>query len=233
MDPDISAVAALIGDSTRARMLWALMGGLALPAGELAMSANVAPQTASAHLSRLLEGKLLRAEAQGRHRYYRLASPEIATAIEALANVAPRAKVHIQQETDSSNPLRFARTCYNHFAGTVAVRINDALQDRRLLALSRGKEYRLTSEGQRWFKELGIDIETMKSRRCVFARPCLDWSERRHHLAGTLGTALLQRFFELKWVVRIDKTRALRVTYEGQEQLSKLLAINFKPRSSA
>lgn len=230
MDADISAVAALIGDPTRAQMLWALMGGLALPAGELAINANVAPQTASAHLSKLLEAKLLRAEVQGRHRYYRLASPEIAAVIEALATLAPRTKVEIQQETEKSNPLRFARTCYNHFAGTFSVQINDALQERRFLTLrrDRDKEYGVTSEGQHWFKELGIDLTIMQSRRSAFARPCLDWMERRHHLAGTLGAALLQRFFELKWVVRIDKSRALRVTHKGQEQLGKLLGIDFK-----
>ncbi len=209
-------------------MLWALMGGLALPAGELAMSANVAPQTASAHLSKLVEGKLLRAEVQGRHRYYRLASPEIGAVIEALATVAPRTTAQVRRETDKSNPLRFARTCYNHFAGILAVQINDALQERGFLALTREKQYRVTDEGRDWFEKLGIDIAAMESNRSGFARQCLDWTERRHHLAGALGTALLQRFFELKWVVRIDKTRAVRITHKGQEQLSKMLAINFK-----
>jgi DNA-binding transcriptional ArsR family regulator len=226
MEADISAMAALIGDPTRAQILWALMSGLALPAGELAMTANVAPQTASAHLSKLLEGKLLKAEVQGRHRYYRLASAEISAVIEALASVAPRKKLQTAQQTEKNNPLRFARVCYNHFAGRLAVQINDALQERGLLALRRDKEYMITSKGQGWFTELGIDFANMKSRRSAFARPCLDWTERRHHLAGTLGTALLQRFFELKWVARIDKTRALRVTHKGQEQLSKLLGIN-------
>lgn len=228
MDADISAVAALIGDTTRAQMLWALMSGLALPAGELAMSANVAPQTASAHLSKLLEGKLLSAEIQGRHRYYRLASPEIGAVIEALATVAPRRDVEVRQETGQSNPLRFARTCYNHFAGTLAVQINEALQERGFLTPGRDKQYRVTNEGRVWFEELGIDIAEIKSDRSGFARQCLDWTERRHHLAGALGTRLLQRFFELKWVVRVDRTRAVRVTHKGQEQLGKLLGIDFK-----
>jgi len=128
MNADISAVAALIGDPTRAQMLWALMGGVALPAGELARSANVAPQTASAHLAKLLEGKLLDAEVQGRHRYYRLASSEIGAVIEALATVAPPMKARVRQETGQTNPLCFARTCYNHFAGALAVQINEALR---------------------------------------------------------------------------------------------------------
>jgi DNA-binding transcriptional ArsR family regulator len=227
MEADISTVAALIGDPTRAQMLWALMGGLALPAGELAMSANVAPQTASAHLSKLLEGKLLRAEVQGRHRYYRLASPEIGAVIEALANVAPRTTAYARPETDKTNPLRFARTCYNHFAGTLAVQINEALQERGFLIPSPSKQHRVSDKGRVWFEELGIDVATMQSGRSSFARQCLDWTERRHHLAGTLGAALLQRFFELKWVARIDKTRALRVTHKGQYQLSKMLEIDF------
>lgn len=228
MEADISVIAALIGDSTRAEMLWALMGGLALPAGELAMSANVAPQTASAHLSKLLDGRLLSAEVQGRHRYYRLASPEIAAVMEALATVAPRRTGPMRQETGHSNPLRFARTCYNHFAGTLAVQINEALQQRKLLAPGPDKQYRVTKEGGLWFKNLGINIPEMNSNRTRLARQCLDWTERRHHLAGPLGTALLQRFFELRWLARVDRTRAVRVTHKGQEQLRRLLGIDFR-----
>jgi DNA-binding transcriptional ArsR family regulator len=227
-DADISAVAALIGDPTRANILWALMGGVALPAGELARSANVAPQTASAHLSKLLEGKLLGAEVQGRHRYYRLARPEIGAVIEALATVAPRTKAQLRQETGPGNPLRFARTCYNHFAGSLAVQINEALQERGLLAPERNKQYRVTEEGRVWFEELGVKIAEIQPGRSAFARQCLDWTERRHHLAGALGTALLQRFFELRWVARMDRTRAVRVTHKGQEQLGKLLGIHLK-----
>jgi DNA-binding transcriptional ArsR family regulator len=228
MNEDFSAVAALIGDPTRAQMLLALMGGLALPAGELAMCANVAPQTASAHLSKLVQGKLLSAEVQGRHRYYRLASAEVAAVIEALAAVAPRPKTPARREFEQSNPLRFARTCYSHFAGTLAVEINDALQQRRLLAPGRDKKYLVTRDGQLWFEKLGINMAEMKSERSGFARPCLDWTERRHHLAGALGTALLNRFFDLQWLARIGKTRAVRVTHKGQEQLGKLLGIKFR-----
>ena len=229
MDADISAIAALIGDSTRAQMLWALMGGLARPAGELAMSANVAPQTASAHLSKLLEAKLLTAEVQGRHRYYRLAKPEVGVAIEALASLAPRTTLSTRLKGDETNPLAFARTCYNHLAGTLAVEINDVLQQRGALIPKRDKQYRVSSEGRLWFKELGVDIPEIQPNGSNYvARQCLDWTERRHHLAGALGTALLQRFFEMRWIARIDKTRAVRVTTKGQEQLRKLLGIDFR-----
>lgn len=228
MDPDISAIAALLGDSTRARMLWCLMDGLARPAGELAMSANVAPQTASAHLSRLVGRKLLRAEAQGRHRYYRLASPQVAALIEALATLAPRTEKPVRQETEHINPLAFARTCYNHLAGTLAVQINDALQKHRFLVAGRDRQYGVSHEGCLWFMDLGIDISEIRSNRSALARPCLDWTERRNHLAGALGNALLQRLFATKWIARVDQTRMVRVTIKGQEQLRKLLGIDFR-----
>jgi DNA-binding transcriptional ArsR family regulator len=227
MDADISTVAALIGDATRAQMLWALMGGVALPAGELAMSANVAPQTASAHLSKLLEANLISAEPQGRHRYYRLANPDIGAVIEALATVAPRSYASGRDGARDRNPLRFARTCYKHLAGTLAIQVNEALLHRAILLRDDSKRYRVTGEGQAWFEKLGVDVANIKSDPRGVARPCLDWTERRHHLAGPLGTALLQRLFEMKWLARIDKTRIVRATIKGQEHLHYLLGIEF------
>ena len=228
MDVDISAIAPLIGDSTRAQILWALIGGLARPAGELAMSANVAPQTASAHLAKLLEGKLLTAEVHGRHRYYRLASPEVAAVIEALATVAPRTSRLDRQKAEESNPLAFARTCYNHLAGTLAIQITNALQERGVLIPARDKQYRVTDEGELWFKEFGIDIEELPHRSNTLARQCLDWTERRHHLAGALGAALLQRLLQMRWVARLEKTRRVRLTIKGQEELRRLLGIDLQ-----
>jgi DNA-binding transcriptional ArsR family regulator len=225
MDADIATIAALIGDPTRANMLLALMGGLALPAGELAMCANVSPQTASSHLSKLLDAALLSAEVQGRHRYYRLASPAIGSVIESLMTLVPMTNLPGQRESQRNNPLRFARTCYNHLAGTVAVGINEALQQRGFLVTERTSRYQATEEGRLWFEKFGIDLDQIKSSRSGFARQCLDWTERRHHLAGALGTALLHRMFELKWITRIDKTRAVRVTQKGREQLGKLLEL--------
>lgn len=209
-------------------MLLALMGGLALPAGELATCANVAPPTASSHLSKLLEAKLLSAEVQGRHRYYRLASPEIGSVIESLATIAPLPNFVAQRASERNNPLRFARTCYNHLAGTLAVGINEALQQHGFLIPDRDTQYGATEEGRLWFESFGIDLDQIKLSRGGLARQCLDWTERRHHLAGALGTALLQRLFELRWIVRVDKTRAVRVTHKGQEQLGKLLGVQFK-----
>ena len=227
MDADIATIAALIGDPTRAKILLALMGGLALPAGELAMCANVAPQTASSHLFKLLEAKLLNLEVQGRHRYYRLAGPEIGSILESLMTVAPTPKLLAQRESEPNTPLRFARTCYNHLAGTVAVQISQAFQEHGLLVEGSDKQYGVTADGRLWFERFGIILDEIKSSRSGFARQCLDWTERRHHLAGALGTVLLQRLFELKWIVRVDRTRAVRITYKGQEQLSKLLGVRF------
>ena len=227
MDADIATIAALIGDPARANMLLALMGGLTLPAGELAICANVSPQTASSHLSKLLKAKLLSTKAQGRNRYYRLSSLEVASAIESLLAIAPPARSRSRREPERDNPLRFARTCYNHLAGRAAVEMNEAFQKRGLLVTERNGQYRLTEEGQQWFEKLGIDPAELKVSCTGFARECLDWTERQHHLAGTLGTVLLDRLFKLRWIVRVDKTRAVRVTHKGREQLGKLLGIEF------
>lgn len=185
------------------------------------------PKTASSHLSKLLEAKLLSAEVQGRHRYYRLAGPEIGSVIESLATVTPLPNFVAQRASERNNPLRFARTSYNHLAGTLAVGINEGLQQHGFLIPDRDKQYRATEDGRLWFEKFGIDLNEIKPSRSGFACQCLDWTERRHHLAGAFGTALLERLFELKWIVRVDKTRAVRVTHKGREQLGKLLGITF------
>jgi DNA-binding transcriptional ArsR family regulator len=227
MDADITTIAALIGDPTRTNMLLALMGGLAFPAGELAMRANVAPQTASSHLSKLLDAKLLSVEVKGRQRYYRLAGPEIASVIESLMTAAHRPTSPIRCGFERGSPLRFARTCYDHLAGRVAVEIFEAFQQLGLLISERDNQYRATEEGRLWFEKFGINLDEIKFRRRGFARQCLDWTERRYHLAGALGSAFLQRLFELRRIVRTDKTRAVRVTHNGREQLGKLLGVKF------
>jgi DNA-binding transcriptional ArsR family regulator len=225
MDESIASVAALMGDATRARMLLALVGDVALPAGELAMCANVAPQTASAHLAKLLEARLLTSETQGRHHYYRLAGPEVAAAMESLAAVAPPPRGDRWAESPRARQLRFARTCYNHLAGKLATDINDALQQLGFLAPEAARYYCLTENGHIWFKTFGIDTAMLRPRGGELARRCLDWTERRHHLAGALGTALLRRLLELKWLARTKEPRAVRVTHEGQRQLEAQLGI--------
>ena len=223
-DADVAAAAALIADPTRARMLLALSDGRALPAGELARLGKVAPSTASAHLTRLVGAGFLRVEPCRRHRYYRLTSPELMRAIEALAVVAPRAPVRSLREYDTANAICYARTCYDHLAGAVAVQVTDAYVARGILG-EVDDGYEVMAEGAVWLADLGLDPDALARRRRQFAPACLDWSERRHHLAGSLGAALTQRYLDLGWVARIPASRAVTVTAVGRQQLEDRLGV--------
>jgi DNA-binding transcriptional ArsR family regulator len=224
MELEISRIGALVGDDARARMLIALMDGRALPASQLAIVAQVSPQTTSAHLSKLVGGKLLVVEPQGKHRYYRLAGPKVGSLIEALAVIAP-VPPSVHQESADAKGLRFARSCYTHLAGRVGVELNDAAQRMGLWVPSRLKEYSMTEKGTRWLQQLGIDA---KATRKGFARACLDWTERRHHVAGTLGTLLFMRLLELRWIARRREGRAVRLTERGRVELERQLGLQFR-----
>jgi DNA-binding transcriptional ArsR family regulator len=223
-DPDLASVASLIGDPARAAMLAALLGGQSLPAGELARCACVSPQTASAHLARLVGGGLLRVSRSGRHRYYQLHSPEVGTALEALAAIAPQARVQSLRESQSAGALRFARTCYDHLAGVVGVAVTEGLVDQGVLIVD-ADTYHVTVDGTSWFARWGIDLEKLRQARRSFARPCLDWSERRYHLAGALGAALAHTLLERAWLVRVAGNRAVRLTEQGRAGLRQELHI--------
>lgn len=202
--PDITRIAALIGDPARANMLIALMSGKALTATELAAEAGVTPQTASSHLARLHEGGLLRSRKQGRHKYFSLASSEVADVLEALMGLASGAG-HLRSRTGPRDKaLRQARICYNHLAGDLGVQMFDSLIAQDHLVFSDG-ELRLTAGGRSFAAACGIDVDSLTSSRSVLCRECLDWSERRSHLAGSLGRAFLARFIELGWA-RVDGT---------------------------
>jgi DNA-binding transcriptional ArsR family regulator len=227
MNQDLSLTANLLGDPGRAAILLSLMDGLALPAGELASIANVAPQTASGHLARLIDGGLLSVERQGRHRYYRLSSPEVADAIEALLVLTARprsAEPTAPTHKVTAGSLAHARTCYAHLAGWLGVHIAQELEHRALLKPSGPKIYTVTPSGRAWFQSLGMEVPQDLAPNKL-ARRCLDWTERRHHLAGTLGCAMYRRFQELRWVVPIRGTRAVRVTLEGKSRLWDLLRL--------
>jgi DNA-binding transcriptional ArsR family regulator len=235
MGRDFSDVATLFGDPGRSAMLIALMDGRALPAGQLAMIANVAPQTASSHLTKLLDGNLLAVERQGRHRYYRLASVDVAHAVEALLVIAPRAN---NTSTRSSaggrapdDMLAYARTCYSHLAGRLGVDIAEAFQVRGLL-VKREDRFAVTQRGREWFAQLGIEITEQQTKQPRFARRCLDWTERRHHIAGYLGSAMQVRFRELRWIAPMRDSRAVRVTLEGERKFWELLRVNGRNRVS-
>ena len=223
MHQHLSLTANLLGDPGRAAIVLSLMDGLALPAGELASIANVAPQTASGHLARLIDGGLLSVERQGRHRYYRLSSPEVADAIEALLVLTARPKS--RERTVTAGSLAHARTCYAHLAGWLGVQIADELEHRGLLRISGPKLYSVTLSGRTWFQSLGIEIPEETRAVSKLARRCLDWTERRHHVAGPLGCAMYKRLVELRWVVPIRGTRAVRVSIEGKSRLWELLRL--------
>jgi DNA-binding transcriptional ArsR family regulator len=221
-DADISTPAALIGDPTRATFLMTLSDGRALPASELAHRAGVSASTASIQLAKLVEGGLLAAERSGRHRYYRLADPSIATAIESLAVLAPRRRASSLKQARVGSELQAARTCYDHLAGALGVALLEALQRQCLLTA----ELEVTRRGAKRFGELGIDVDELAAQRRPFARRCLDWTERRHHLAGSLGAALTTRCFELGWIERLPSSRAVRVTEKGRRAFNRKLAID-------
>src|ERR1700744_4407266 len=226
--PDIAMVASLVGDPARANILTALMSGRALTASELAHQAGVTPQTASSHLAKLEAGGLIAQEKQGRHRYYRLADPDVASVLEGLEGLAARAG-HLRVRTGPKEPaLRHARVCYDHLAGDLGVQMLDSMKQQKLLR-QRKQGIELTAEGERFLTDtLQISADALAHPRRPLCRACLDWSERRHHLAGTLGAALLNRFTELKWAMR-DPTPGSRVvnfTRNGEKRFSALFGGN-------
>jgi DNA-binding transcriptional ArsR family regulator len=220
----IAGVAALIGDAARANILSALMGGRALTAGELARHAGVTAQTTSGHLARLTEAELIVMEKQGRHRYYRLASQEVAQAMQALMTVAASGPRRHHPVGPRDEALRTARTCYDHIAGRLALALVDALCKRGYVSLADGAGV-VTGEGARFFADFGLDLETDGPSRRTLCRTCLDWSERRPHLAGRLGAALLDRLLDLGWIARVPDSRALRITSAGQRGFAERFQI--------
>ena len=215
--------AALAGDPARANMLMALMDGRALTAAELARAAGITPQTASGHLARLTQAGLLAVQRRGRHHYHRLASPAVARMIEGIMEVSETGAAGDRRRAVVTGPrdraMRAARTCYDHLAGNLAVRLAEAMTDRGLVDLS-PEGGAVTEAGLGFFRDFGLDLDTAetKSRRGrVFCRPCLDWSERRPHLGGTLGAALATRCFDLHWIRRVEGSRAVAVTRAGEQ----------------
>lgn len=218
--PDIPAAAALIADESRASMLTALLGGVALPAGELARHARITAQTASAHLAKLVDGGLVRVVASGRHRYFSLAGAPVARALESLALVAAAARPSTPKQDFETRRLQRARTCYDHLAGALGVEVTHTLVGRGHLE-PHDEAFELTPAGAAWLGAFGVDCDQARTRRRVFARLCLDWSERRPHLAGALGAALTTRLFELRWIERVPRSRALTVTPAGRRGLRR------------
>lgn len=222
-EPRLARIAALVAEPTRARMLCFLLGGEYASAGELAAAGSVSAATASAHLAKLLDAGLLAVESQGRHRYFRLADHDVAQLLESLMNVAVRAGAVRLRSSPREPALRRARVCYDHLAGEVGVQLHEALLRQGYLhAADNGLA--VTRAGAEWFAHQGIDTAVVARQRRMLCRPCLDWSERRHHLGGALGAALLQRLLERGWARREKDSRVLHFSAEGELALRAWLA---------
>ncbi len=246
-DADIAKIGALVADPARAKILLALGDGRALPASVLADEAGIAASTASAHLAKLVDAHLLAMERHGRHRYFRVSGPAVAELIEALARLSPPAPVRSLKQGSKAHAVRFARTCYDHLAGILGTELMAALIERQLLAGGDGVfrpaaanndrlsapgfdlDYRLTSRGAQVLEEFGIDFESLHERRRPLIRYCVDWSEQRHHLAGSLGAALADRMLELGWVSRARRSRAVHISDAGYEGLRETFGLQLQP----
>jgi DNA-binding transcriptional ArsR family regulator len=246
-DADIAKIGALVADPARARILLALGDGRALAASVLADEAGIAASTASAHLSKLVDGGLLTMERHGRHRYFGLSSSDVGELIESLARLAPPVPVRSLRQGTTAHAVRRARTCYDHLAGMLGTGLMQSLIDGELLTGGDGcfdpgaarrdrlsapggdLDYRVTARGLRELTEFGIDFDALAARPRPVIRYCVDWSEQRHHLAGGLGAALADRVFELDWVTRARRSRALQITQEGQAGLRERFGVELDP----
>lgn len=214
---NISSTASLIGDPTRTTILTALTNGQALTAGELATLAKVTPQTASAHLTKLVEGSLVTVEVQGRHRYYKLAGPEVAHVIEAIAVLSPPVKVRSLRQSSHKKALEYARTCYDHLAGKLGVALTEALIELGYLR-DLGEVYQVTDKGKQWLREFGIHPLPKKVNPEAVPHH-IDWTVRKHHLAGPLALSITQRLIDLGWIERGAIHRSIQVTNLGRSAI--------------
>jgi DNA-binding transcriptional ArsR family regulator len=219
-DPDVAGVAELFGDPVRAAMLHALLDGRELPATDLASRAGASPQAASAHLAKLVSGGLLEARSAGRQRLFRLTSPDVGHAMEALAAIAAPARVRALGQATAMQRLREARSCYDHLAGRIGVAVADYLVGGKFLDAANA-EFVVTRRGKGFFASFDIDLDDLRDARRSFARQCMDWTERRPHVAGALGASLLNRFLEQRWLVRNSRDRALALTPGGRAEFTR------------
>ncbi len=224
-EPDVARIASLLADPARARILRTLIDGTMRPAGELAYAGNISAQSASAHLAKLVDAGLLSLEAQGRHRYFRIASAEVADAIESLGSLsmALRPRNPRSPAIPKPAPVQFlhARTCYDHLAGEIAVEVCEAMLKARWMT-AEGRDFRVTRLGEKRLVALDVDLAAARRSRRAFARACVDLTQRRPHLGGALGAALLDLYIARGWVLRTQRSRAVSITPRGSEAFGKL-----------
>lgn len=223
MEDQFIKTAALIGDPTRALIMWTLLDGKAFTATELSIAVNTSPQNISMHLAKLLEAGLLVVEKQGRHKYYRFSNKDVAYAIEALASLIP--KVNPQKsKPEMHSPIKHCRTCYDHLAGKIGVALAESLLEQKII-LDVDHKFEVTPEGIKWFSDFGINLEDLKKQRRLFLKPCLDWSERKNHIAGSVGASLLDKMITEDWLRRTKDSRAIQITGKGEKELLKYFKI--------
>lgn len=222
--PNIAKIGALLGDNTRARMLSSLMHGKALTASELATEAGVTAQTATTHLAKLEEGGLLQLRKQGRHKYFALASEEVATLLETLMGLTNAQEPLRTRTGPRDEQMRMARVCYNHLAGNRGIQLYDHLVGSGKIVDEQGSLL-LSAKGERFVVRFGVDLEALRASRSPLCRTCLDWSERRTHLAGSLGRALFEKFEGLRWVKRVPGSRVVRFSAKGEREFDRMFKV--------
>jgi DNA-binding transcriptional ArsR family regulator len=225
MDEDkFITISTLVCEPTRARMLWNLLDGRAYTAGELAIVANISTTSASNHLAKLLEADLLKVESQGRHRYFSFSRPDVAYVVESLASLANHNPTKAKNNTIAPNGVKYCRSCYDHMAGFVGVQITEALESKGLIEKS-GTDYAVTEKGWEWLTLFDISKNEISNKRRPLAKQCLDWSERRPHLAGQVGALILIKMLEKNWFKKVQFSRELVVTSMGRQEIYNLLDI--------
>jgi DNA-binding transcriptional ArsR family regulator len=220
-DDNFAVVTGIIAEPARANVLWNMLDGRAYTAGELALVANVSPQSASNHLNKLLDAGFIKAEKQGKHRYYSFARPEVAYAIEAIGNLMPQKKELKADKRFTNGDIQYCRTCYDHLAGKIAVEVTNSLINKNIL-LPGNDEFIVSQFGEEWFKQMGLNMVDIRKTKRSFAKPCLDWTERKLHLSGALGAAMLKQMYHLHWIRPKANSRIVILTGTGEAELSQL-----------
>ncbi|WP_099156834.1 ArsR/SmtB family transcription factor [Virgibacillus ndiopensis] len=222
---NVAKVATLVSDSSRAAILTILLDGRFHPVSDLAYMVGITPQTASYHLAKMTQANVIDVESQGRHRYYGISNQEIAQVMESFLQVAPPVEIKSLKQSNEEKALRHARTCYDHIAGNLGVKLKTSLMNQQFL-VEKDNEFHITSDGEIFFNTIDIDTNKLKKKRRMFCSKCLDWSERRHHIAGALGNAMLEKFLELEWIERVPKSRALKITALGGNGLNEMFGVD-------
>lgn len=224
MENQFKEIAALIGDPTRAVIMWTLLDGKAFTATELAIIANTSPQNISMHLAKLVQSDLLCVEKQGRHKYYRFSNKEIAYAIEAMANLIPHSTIPKKNIAEKHSPIKHCRTCYDHLAGKIGVALTDSLLEQKII-VDNNNVFEISLKGEKWFSDFGINVDEVKKQRRLFLKPCLDWSERRNHIAGSLATSIFDKMVSNDWLRKTNHSRAIIITGKGEKELYEYFKI--------